>query len=111
MRRKLRIFRMIATEIIIMSLGVLCCVMPLPWRLVVPIVIGTRSILLRARAKLKENTSELTEQKNNNIKDKKINAEKKQRKAKKTTGQPKKTGGKKTARQGGSKKTDKAQKG
>ena len=111
MRRKLRIFRMIATEIIIMSLGVLCCVMPLPWRLVVPIIIGARSILLRARARLKESPPELIEPQSNKIKDKKLNAEKKQRKVKKDDSSAEKTGGKKTARQGGSKKTDKAQKG
>lgn len=54
MRRKIRIARIILTEIIVMALGVLCCIMPMPWRLVVPIIIGTRSILLTARKKLKE---------------------------------------------------------
>ncbi len=53
-RRKLRIARIIITEIIVMALGVICCIMPMPWRLIVPIIIGTRSILIKARARLKE---------------------------------------------------------
>lgn len=54
MRRKLRIVRLILTEIAVMSLGVMCCVMPMPWRLIVPIIIGTRSILIKARLQLKQ---------------------------------------------------------
>lgn len=53
-RRKLRIIRIVITEILVMALGVVCCIMPMPWRLVVPILIGTRSILIKAHMRMKE---------------------------------------------------------
>lgn len=45
--RKRRIVIGVIIEIIVMSVGVLCCILPLPWRLVVPIIIGAREIILK----------------------------------------------------------------
>lgn len=38
----------VTVEIVIMSIEILCCLLPMPWRLVVPIVIGARSIIAKA---------------------------------------------------------------
>lgn len=54
LRGKLHVVRVILTEIIIMTVSVLCCVMPMPWRLIVPIIIGARSILIKAHTRQKE---------------------------------------------------------
>lgn len=35
-------------EIVIMAIEILCCLLPMPWRLVVPIVIGARAIISKA---------------------------------------------------------------
>lgn len=35
-------------EIVIMATEILCCLLPMPWRLVVPIVIGARAIISKA---------------------------------------------------------------
>lgn len=51
-RRKIR--RAVTIEIIVMSVGVLCCVLPLPWRLGVLIVIGAREIILKGIKAAKE---------------------------------------------------------
>ena len=54
-RSKLRAVRIILTEIIFMAVSVCVSIMPMPYRLIVPIIIGTRSILLKARVYFKEN--------------------------------------------------------
>lgn len=41
-------------EIVIMSFGVLCCLLPSPWEYIILIAIGTRSILMKAISKAKE---------------------------------------------------------
>lgn len=46
--RNRRIVWSVIIEIIVMSVGVICCILPLPWRLVVPIIIGAREIILKA---------------------------------------------------------------
>lgn len=38
----------VITELVIMVAEILCCLLPMPWRLVVPIIIGARAIILRA---------------------------------------------------------------
>lgn len=35
-------------EIVIMATEILCCLLPMPWRLAVPIAIGARSIIAKA---------------------------------------------------------------
>lgn len=46
--RKRRIVWGVIIEIIVMTIGVLCCLLPMPWRLVVPIIIVAREIILQA---------------------------------------------------------------
>lgn len=52
--RKRKILRGVVVEIIVMAVGVLCCTLPLPWRLVVPIIIGARDSILKAWREIKE---------------------------------------------------------
>lgn len=52
--RKRKIRRAVIVEIIVMSAGVLCCMLPLPWRLGVLIVIGAREIILKGIKAAKE---------------------------------------------------------
>ena len=51
-RRKIR--RAVIIEIIVMAVGVLCCVLPLPWRLGILIAIGAREIVLKGIRAAKE---------------------------------------------------------
>ena len=46
--RKGKIAFAVIIEIAIMAVGVICCILPLPWRLVVPIIIGAREIIIKA---------------------------------------------------------------
>lgn len=38
----------VIVEIAIMALEILCCLLPMPWRLIVPIAIGARAIITKA---------------------------------------------------------------
>lgn len=38
----------VTIEIVIMAIEILCCLLPMPWRLVVPIIIGARAIIAKA---------------------------------------------------------------
>lgn len=53
--RKRKIRRAVIVEIIVMSAGVLCCMLPLPWRLGVLIVIGAREIIIKGIRAAREN--------------------------------------------------------
>lgn len=46
--KKLRLIRIVIVELIIMAVSVCVSIMPMPYRLIVPIIIGARSILLKA---------------------------------------------------------------
>ncbi len=52
--RKRKIITAVVIEIVIMVIGALCVLLPLPWRLFVPIIIGAREIIKKAIQKLKE---------------------------------------------------------
>lgn len=52
--RKRKIITAVVIEIVIMVIGTLCVLLPLPWRLFVPIIIGAREIIKKAVQKLKE---------------------------------------------------------
>lgn len=45
---KAKIAVAVIIEIVIMAIEILCCLLPMPWRLVVPIVIGARAIIAKA---------------------------------------------------------------
>ena len=51
-RRKIR--RAVIIEIVFMALGVVCCLLPLPWRLGALIVLGAREIVLKGIRAAKE---------------------------------------------------------
>lgn len=51
-RRKVR--RVVIVEIIFMAIGVLCVLLPLEWRLLTLVVLGARSIIIKAYAQLKQ---------------------------------------------------------
>ncbi|MGN0824556.1 MAG: hypothetical protein ACI4MB_05770 [Candidatus Coproplasma sp.] len=51
-RRKIR--RVVIVEIIFMSIGVLCVLLPLEWRLLTLVVLGARGIIVKAYAQLKQ---------------------------------------------------------
>lgn len=53
-KRRRRIWCAVIIEIVIMIISTLCVLIPLPWRLIVPIAIGTREIIKQAYAKIKE---------------------------------------------------------
>lgn len=53
--RKRKIRRAVIIEIIFMAAGVLCCMLPLPWRLGALIVIGAREIVLKGIRASKDN--------------------------------------------------------
>lgn len=53
--RKRKIRRAVIIEIIFMSAGVLCCMLPLPWRLGALIAIGAREIVLKGIRAAREN--------------------------------------------------------
>ncbi|MCM1296737.1 MAG: hypothetical protein NC311_14460 [Muribaculaceae bacterium] len=39
----------VVIEIVVMAVEIGCCILPMPWRLVVPIIIGARAIIIKAR--------------------------------------------------------------
>ena len=43
-----KIITAVVIEIVIMAVEILCCLMPMPWRIIVPIIIGARAIILQA---------------------------------------------------------------
>lgn len=45
--RRKKIRRAVIIEIVFMALGVVCCLLPLPWRLGALIVLGAREIILK----------------------------------------------------------------
>lgn len=57
--RRNKIRRAVVIEIIIMAIETLCCLLPLPWRFLVPIIIGARTIILKAHDKMKEPPAEI----------------------------------------------------
>ena len=46
--KKLRLVRIVIIELIVMVVSVCVSIMPMPYRLIVPIIIGARSILIKA---------------------------------------------------------------
>lgn len=54
--KKLRLIRIVIVELIIMAVSVCVSIMPMPYRLIVPIIIGARSILLKAHQYAKSAT-------------------------------------------------------
>lgn len=46
--RKSKIILGVIIEIAIMATEILCCLLPMPWRLAVPIIIGARAIINKA---------------------------------------------------------------
>ena len=46
--KKFRLIRIVTVELIVMAVSVCVSIMPMPYRLIVPIIIGARSILLKA---------------------------------------------------------------
>ena len=46
--KKLRLIRIVTVELIIMAVSVCVSIMPMPYRLIVPIIIGARAILMKA---------------------------------------------------------------
>lgn len=52
--RKRKIIRAVIIEIIFLIMDVLCCLLPLPWRLLVPIIVGSRAIIVQAVRKSRE---------------------------------------------------------
>lgn len=52
--RKRKIIIAVIIEIVVMTIEVVCVLLPMPWRLVVPIVIGARAIIMQAVRKSKE---------------------------------------------------------
>lgn len=51
--KKRRLIRVVIVELIIMVVSVCVSIMPMPYRLIVPIIIGARSILLKAHQSVK----------------------------------------------------------
>jgi len=49
-----KVIRAVIIETVIMTVEILCCLMPMPWRLIVPIIIGARSIIMQAIRKSRE---------------------------------------------------------
>ncbi|MDE6441898.1 MAG: hypothetical protein K2L12_03980, partial [Clostridia bacterium] len=47
--KKIRLIRIVTVELIIMTVSVCVSIMPQPYNIIVPIIIGARSILLKAR--------------------------------------------------------------
>ncbi|MGN0807608.1 MAG: hypothetical protein ACI4MN_04075 [Candidatus Coproplasma sp.] len=58
--RRRRVRRVVIVEIIFMTIGVICVLLPLEWRLITLVILGTRSIIVEAYAQLKQpmNTGE-----------------------------------------------------
>ncbi|MGN0813351.1 MAG: hypothetical protein ACI4MQ_07575 [Candidatus Coproplasma sp.] len=52
--RRRRVRRVVIVEIVFMAIGVLCVLLPLQWRLVTLVVLGARSIIIKAYAQLKQ---------------------------------------------------------